>query len=194
MPPLGFLGFPVFALEAWVMYSALCALRVAVPVTGEQRVARGRSVVAGVGAAVFAVATLIGMERFTNSSTVPRLGDLPGLTTTSVDALDRGGVRTPRQLAAATAPRVAALTGADRSRANAVIESARLVMLRGIGTADATALDSLGVDRVCDLVGRDADSLSADVRSLTRRVRPTAPEVRVWIRAAHKACPERSRP
>jgi len=190
MPPLGFLGFPVFALEAWVMYSGLCAVRVAVPVTGEQRLARGRSVVAAIGATAFAVATLIGMEHFTNSSTVPRLSDIPGLTPASVAGLERGGVQTPRQLAAATATRVAALTTTDSIQAEEVIRWARLVMLRGIGSVDATALDALGVNRACDLVGRDASLLSAEVRSLTRRVRPTAAEVRVWIRAARKTCPE----
>jgi hypothetical protein len=188
MPPLGFLGFPVFALEAWVMYSALCALRVAVPVMGEWRVARARTVVAGIGAAAFAVATLIGMEHFTISSTVPQLGDLPGLTSASVTTLERGGLRTPRQLAAATAPRVAAVTTMDSAQAAAAIERARLVMLRGIGATDATALGSLGMHGVCDLVGKDAGALSASVRSLTRRVRPTAAEVRVWIRAAEREC------
>jgi len=190
MPPLGFLGFPVFALEAWVMYSALCAIRIAVPVTGEWHLARGRSVLAGVGAIAFAVATLVGMEHYTISSTVPRLGDLPGLAPATVAALRRGGVQTPRQLAAAVAPRVAALTGMDLTDAEAAIAQARLVMLRGIGSADANALDSLGVHRVCDLVTGDAHTLSAAVRSLTGRVRPTAPEVRVWIRAARDACPE----
>lgn len=72
MPPLGFLGFPVFALEAWSMYAALCALGVAVVPGGSSgRLRRRRVVAATVLATVFTVGVLAGMERFTISSTAP---------------------------------------------------------------------------------------------------------------------------
>lgn len=69
MPPLGFLGFPVFALSAWALYAALCALGVAAPVTGPPTPRGRRSVAAGALAAAFVVITLAGMERYTVSST-----------------------------------------------------------------------------------------------------------------------------
>jgi hypothetical protein len=188
MPPLGFLGFPVFALEAWVMYSSLCIVRVAVPVVGTQSIARVRSIVAGAFAVAFAIAVLVGMEHFTISSTVPRLGDLPGLRPATVAALERGGVGTPRALASAAPARVAAITGSTDEEAEAVVQTARLAMLRGIGAVYVSALAPLGVRSVCDLPGQDANTLSAGVRSATGGVRPSAAEVRVWIRAAEGAC------
>jgi predicted flap endonuclease-1-like 5' DNA nuclease len=188
MPPLGFLGFPVFALEAWAMYSALCAVGVAVPVVGARRVVRGRVVVSSVLAAAFAVGTLLGMERFTISSTAPRLADLPGLTPSAVHALRDAGVRTPRQLAATSPARIAAVTSLDTDQARALVARTQLTLLRGIGVAHATALADLGVTRVCDLVGRDADALSTQIRTAHPGARPTAAEVRVWVRAAERVC------
>jgi len=185
---IGFLGFPVFALEAWVMYSSLCALRVAAPVVGEQPTARARSMVAGALAVTFAIATLLGMEHFTISSTVPQLADIPGLTPGTVAALEHGGVRTPRELASATPSRIAGLIGDGDYQAEAAIQTARLAMLRGIGAVYTSALASLGVHRVCDLTQQNAHTLSARVRSATGGVRPSAAEVRVWIRAAERAC------
>jgi hypothetical protein len=103
MPPFGFLGFPVFALEAWAMYGALCAVGLAVPIgtatagrrssTGsanrrdESRLSAATRGAAAAAAVSFAALTLAGMERWTISSTAPRLGDLPGMTDTRLEQL-----------------------------------------------------------------------------------------------------------
>lgn len=76
MPPVGFVGFPVFALEAWAMYAALASLRLAVPAEGEKRPLPRRTLGAGLVAAGFAAVVLLGMERYTISSVAPRPGDL----------------------------------------------------------------------------------------------------------------------
>jgi len=149
MPPFGFLGFPVFALAAWAMYGALCALGVAVPaVGGASRIRRGRVVVAGALAAAFGVGALAGMDHFTVSSTVPRPAELSAL----------------------------GPAGAEVAR------------LRGMGVAHARALAALGVARVCDLPGRDPGALAAALRAVRPGPRPTEAEVRVWVRAARRAC------
>jgi hypothetical protein len=148
MPPLGFLGFPVFALEAWAMYAALCALRVAVPVTGHGRVRAGRTAAAGATAAAVAILTLIGMERYTISSTVPGRENLATLTPAA----------------------------------------AELAALRGMGVAHARTLGALGITQVCELVDRDPQALADTLRRRRPGQRPTAAEVRVWVRAAERVC------
>jgi len=186
MPPLGFLGFPIFALSGWAMYAALCAAGVAVPVGGDRRVVRGRALAAGLAAAAFAVGTLWGMERFTISSTVPRVGDLPGLSAPDVAALDTDGLRTVRQLAAADPASLVHRGVLDSARARATVETARLAVLRGLGAAHARALQELGIRGPCGLAGRNADSLAAALRSGGRR--PTPAEVRIWVGAAERQC------
>lgn len=71
MPPLGFLGFPFFALEAWALYHALCSFGVAVPPEGRSS-AKPRHLGWAVPlAAAFVVAVMLQMERRTISSTLP---------------------------------------------------------------------------------------------------------------------------
>jgi hypothetical protein len=128
MPPLGFLGFPVFALAAWALYGALCALGVAVPAVGEPgRVRRGRVVVAGLVAAGCAAGTLAGMDHFTVSSTASRPADLVALGPDGADlARLRGmGVAHARALAAEGVVRVCDLPGRDPGALAEALRAAR---------------------------------------------------------------------
>lgn len=99
MPPLGFVGFPFFALEAWAMYHAR---------------PRSSSLVVVLTLA-FSGATLLGMERCTISSTVPptsvwerastdesaRLATLRGIGTEHALVLHAAGVSSVCELATA---------------------------------------------------------------------------------------------
>jgi hypothetical protein len=203
MPPLGFVGFPFFALEAWAMYSALVAMAVALPLqnggteaaepdsSGDRDQSQttggggrpGRRRVAAIGvAALFSGITLLGMERHTISSTVPNLGPLP---------TELQGIGSVWQLAAARAESLAAATGLPLDSTRHMVELARLATLRGIGTGHAHALRQAGVRTVCDLAGADAHSLWAHLhaRNPHHGRRPTEAETRVWVRAARRACP-----
>jgi len=73
MPPFGFTGFAFFALEAWSMYAALCSAGVALSVEGPRALSVRRVMIAGLLAALFSVATLIGMEQWTITSVAPRV-------------------------------------------------------------------------------------------------------------------------
>ena len=216
MPPFGFLGFPVFALEAWSMYHALCVLGVAVPFgerdgrgrrgtdrdgrgrTGTDRDGQGRtgtdrgisrSAFAAVLAAVFAVAILLGMERWTISSVVPRLRDLPGITAQQVTELRQAGIDSPFELADSDSAALAALDWpqplAQRAR-----EAARLTVLRGIGARHASALAAAGIGSICELAKQDPLTLWRTLRNGGPTTRPTPPEMRIWVRAATRRCPD----
>jgi hypothetical protein len=145
MPPFGFVGFSVFALEAWAMYAALAALQVAVPVRGTVTIRRRRTLGAGLLAATFAATVLLGMERYTISSVAPHRGE--------------------------------------------DVAVAELAGLRGIGARHARALMALGIANRCELARADAEPLAAEMRERAGRPRPTAAEVRVWLRAATQSCP-----
>ncbi len=116
MPPFGFLGFPVFALEAWTLFHAVCVMGLAQAPSDSpegRRPARPLWIRLGaVGLAVtFSIGTLLGMERLTISSTVPRLEDIPvgsaelvtlrGMGTEHAGALQGLEIRTVCALAAA---------------------------------------------------------------------------------------------
>jgi hypothetical protein len=130
---------------------------------------------------VFSVATLLGMERYTISSTAPTLGTLPaGLET----------VGSVWELAGADPDSLAATASLPPDSVRRVVELARLATLRGIGSGHAHALTRAGLRGVCDLADADAHNLWAHLHALTPELgrRPTEAEVRVWIRAARRAC------
>lgn len=187
MPPLGFLGFPFFALEAWSMYHALAALKVAVPAAAESRPrgadlearARGpvRAWTAAAAAVAFSAAVLWGMERRTISSTVPKL--------------EIGTVKvTLWEIARSDPLAVARAFRLSTDSAAALVETARLATLRGIGLEHATTLRGIGVETVCELAAGEPGTLWARIHAGKDRPgrRPTEAEVRVWVRAARRAC------
>jgi hypothetical protein len=197
MPPIGFLGFPFFALEAWAMYHALCVLGLAIDPTGVRVAApRFHRVLAALVGGAIAVAVLLGMGRWTISSTTPRLMRLPGVTASEVRAMQDNGYHSVFRLADADESGVAAATGLPPDRAAAIIDLARLVSLRGIGTEHAAELATIGVRTVCQLARRSPGPLWGEIQTAREQrlgvrraaLRPTPPEVRVWVGAARRAC------
>ncbi|UCG89265.1 MAG: DUF4332 domain-containing protein [Gemmatimonadota bacterium] len=188
MPPFGFVGFPVFALEAWSMYHLLCGLGVALPLGITSRLSLRRTVTAGFAAFVFSWGILIGMERNTISSTVPRLGDIPGIDDFASARLRAAGIATVFELAATDPSELSSAGLASREAATAVAR-AGLVRLRGIGAEHGRTLLSLGIGGVCQLATREPGLLTDQIKRRANAVRPTAAEVRVWIRAAGRRCP-----
>jgi hypothetical protein len=173
MPPVGFLGFPFFALEAWSLYYLL--------------VARTRPAVV-IAAVVGVVAVLWGMDRRTFSSTVPYARDLPGVAAPTAGRLEREGLGDAFRIvrAGVTALRAAGLPAGEAERLHAV---ARLAALRGIGAAHAAALEAAGIGSVEALAAADPERLWVALRAASRPspVRPTAAAVRTWVRAARRA-------
>jgi hypothetical protein len=193
MPPLGFVGFPFFALEAWAMYHALAVMGWAIPAAplphhpddggrrramdGEGRPAGRRSLAVYVATAALSIATLLGMERWTISSTVP------------VMAFDTAPELTSPWAVARTDPAdLATRLGVSLDSARSVRARAELIALRGIGSAHAKRLVQAGVTSVCSLALQDAEALWRRLREAESAPRPTQPEVGVWVRAARRAC------
>jgi Domain of unknown function (DUF4332) len=191
MPLLGFLGFPVFALECWSVFHLLACFGISTP---EQPATRPGSLRRKVGTAAagvaFAVFVLAGMERYSIASTTPRLLDVPGLPASVAFRLGSAG-KSAFTLAHESASELARETDASLDQALRWIEAARLATLRGIGTENARRLVTIGVADVATLARQDPDSLVTHLRvaapgALPAR-RPTPAEARVWVRAARAA-------
>ncbi len=199
MPPLGFLGFPFLALEVWAIYHALCVMGFARPTDGHplKRAPRHPAlrVLSAAGAVVFSILVLLGMERWTISSVVPRLDDLPTIDAADAQALARAGIPSPFALATQVPESVATRTGRSADEARRWINAARLATLRGLGAIHAERLRRLDIGSVCELARREPADLwlwlldvPADPAASTPAPRPTPAEVRVWVRAARREC------
>jgi predicted flap endonuclease-1-like 5' DNA nuclease len=198
MPPLGFVGFPLFALEAWTLYHALAAFGVAVPFDGGRTPTRRHLFLTAPAALGLTVGILLGMEAWTISSTAPRVAELPGVPAAHLSAVQQTRPASVFALAAAAPDVLARQAGLAVDDARAVINASRLVTLRGIGTAHARTLQRVGVTTVCQLAGREPAALWSAVHqalaeggsavTLGPAPRPIAAEVGVWVRAARRDC------
>ncbi len=190
MPLLGFGGFPIFALDCFVVYQSLVLAGVALPVerggaTGQRRL--GRTLLAALLAAAFSLGVLNGIDRWTTDSLRPRFEDLWLASETDRQRLAET-YDDIFALARARPSEVASAVGTERSRAEDWVAAARLATLRGIGPANARLLWHAGVRSVADLAAADAGALSAQLRDMSRRPRAASPaRVRIWVRAAQRA-------
>jgi hypothetical protein len=209
MPLPGFLGFPVFALDCFVVYQALVNVDVAVPGWGGSlegappagsesavtavasrsavSVAATRSA-AVASALVFGAFVTLGMERWTIDSTYPELEALPGLTSGELRILQAAGVGSVEALSSAGTGLLSE-HGIETDRARDLVAAAGLTVFRGLGAENASALISAGISTVCALARAEAAAVSRAVRAV--RTDPRAgspPRVRVWIRSAARTC------
>jgi hypothetical protein len=168
MPLVGFLGFPFFALEVWSLYHLFA------PLTTRRTL---------LASAAFVLLVLIGIDHWTVSSTTPALRDLPGVTNGVISRLRAAGWESVFRVAGSPVAELAYRANLSPKDARAAHEAARLVTLRGIGTAHAAVLIGGGVGSVEALAGSDPDSVWMIVRG---GARPTPAEVRVWVRAAQR--------
>jgi hypothetical protein len=188
MPLLGFLGFPVFALECWSVFHLLASYGISTPAEPIRAPVKiGRKIATATAGVAFAVVVLSGMERFTISSTTPSLVEVPGLPPSVAFRLQAAG-QTPYLLARTPPVVVARQANASPDEARRWVDAARLVTLRGIGTRNARRLARIGVTSVASLALQDPDSLAARLTRAPpgqrRAPRPTPAETRIWVRAA----------
>ncbi len=195
MPLPGFLGFPPFAIDCFVIWQALVVAGLAVPRVGPVFPASAkRRGAATVLAAFLAAGALRGMEARTISSYTPRLEGLA----TVVRAAGGDAERTEREAARLAAAGydvfgVAQATPAELARRAALdptssatwVRAARLAVLRGIGTEHARRLIVFaGIDSVERLAAADAGQLALRLARVSDDVVPA--RIRVWVRAARR--------
>ena len=195
MPLLGFFGFPVFALDCFVIYQSLVIAGVAVSPSAVRGAAfklrPARVIPAVLAAVVFCLAALLGMDHWNTDSLRPRLSGLWVMDAQEIRQLARTPYGDVFVLAAASPREVAEAAGASHATARTWVDAARLATFRGIGNENGRLLWEAGVTSVADLAAADPESLSAQLRKMASQSRVAAtPKVRVWVRAARSAISE----
>lgn len=170
MPIPGFFGFPPFSVECFILWQAILLAGVGVPRWGETiRASTAKRVAWAVGATVFSIGVLIGMEHLTVDSYKPVLyGE---------DAF---------QLAKRTPEEVSRSAGIELAAAEQRIEEARIATLRGIGTDNLRALQRVGIFTREQLARQNWRTLDATLEHTMGRDYVDA-RVRVWIRGARRS-------
>ncbi len=195
MPPSGFLGFPPFALECYVLINLLTVFRRGRGWEAPDRVglgaARGVAVAAVVIACLFNAAVYVGIDRFTVQSYNPTLAEMEGIPRALADRLSRLGIDSPHTLLKRTdSPDRLAMLSRQGDIAEgdllAARSAAQLADLNGLGAAHANELRRLGITRVEDLASQEPEDLVVRWRAVAGRKPPSLPQVKVWVRAARR--------
>ena len=195
MPPLGFLGFPPFAVECYVLVNLLSRFRRGrgweEPEQIGPGVPRSMAIAAVAVASLFNAAVYAGIDRFTVQSYLPALADIEGVPDDLLPRLSRLGIDSPHTLLkhTSTPGQVAALShqaSIPEETLRSLRASAELVDLKGLGSVHYNELRRLGIRRVEELAAQDPEVLVVRWREVAQRDPPTLSQVKVWVRAARR--------
>ena len=197
MPLLGFLGFPVLALNAFACYATLCHFirggrhwEAVAEATVDPPVPRRYAAAVAV-ALLFSFLSGAASLRFSVESRRPVLAALDGLDEQAAGALRDADIPTPERLYRTVGDRggsaLAGVTGIDPRRLDRAYRHAALTLHKGMGTDMARLLQRIGIRQVSDLAAADPRALyhrlSGAAKGQGRPV-PRQAEVKVWVRAA----------
>jgi hypothetical protein len=202
MPLLGFLGFPPFAVECYVIYNFISLFRYkrgweqdAYRIHGERKTSRSLRLVTLLAICVFYVISTRAIDRYTIRSTLAILDDFPSLTEEEIEQLNRVEIHTADDLVYKTRTpdeynQILGRVNLSPGRLTELISQARLIELKGLGINDFLLLKSVGIDSVDRLAQHDPEELyeklaRVDPSSSTTRP-PSRAQVKIWILAARQ--------
>ncbi|MBW2057654.1 MAG: DUF4332 domain-containing protein [Deltaproteobacteria bacterium] len=200
MPLLGFLGFPPFAVECYVIYNFISLFRHkrgweqdSYMVNREKKVSRGLKLATACGIFLFYLLSTQAIDRYTVRSTLATVEDFPGLTKEEREQLEGAGIHTADELVhRACSPdyygRGSMRLGLSPDRLAELVGKARLIELKGLGVENFLLLEKVGVDSVESLARQDPDELYEMLLRAGRQESaarsPSRAEVKIWILAA----------
>jgi hypothetical protein len=199
MPYLGFLGFPPFAVQAYVMYNTISLLR-----SGRgweessYRLAPGRrtrpltATLTAILIISFSILVFRAIDLHTVDSYYPRLKDAYWIEPRYQDELPKVGITTLDDLISKTVDKkerdeLALRLLVPREELIRWVEMAQLAQLKGLGIENLRLLEKVGVDSVSTLAGQDPDELYTKLKEAFQGGRiPRKAIIQLWIKGAQK--------
>jgi len=199
MPFLGFLGFPPFAVQAYVIYNFIALFR-----SGrgwEEYTCRLRPEKKTRPLSIILTAALIGsfsilIFRAIDSNTVdsyyPRLEDAYWIEPQYRRELPKVGIATFDDLLSKTREKkemdeLALRLLIPKEVLIQWLEKARLVQLKGLGVENLRLLEGVGIDSISALAKQYPEILYDKIEQVSReRVPPQEAKIRIWVREARK--------
>jgi hypothetical protein len=202
MPLAGFLGFPPFAVQCYVIYNFISLFRYHrgweednYRLNQGKRVSFGLKVSSFLIGSIFCLSTFSAMDMITVSSYWPQLQELKAIPSEIVARLSLRDITTPQGLLA--------ISSTDQQRDELAQELnvavgevlrwnkiAELAELKGMGTAHANLLVEAGIDSVSSLAKQTPETLYSTllIQYKGKKIAPPREAIlKIWIRAANKA-------
>jgi hypothetical protein len=199
MPFLGFLGFPPFAIQAYVMYNSVSLFRFGrgweestYPLHLEKKTRPLTTVLTAILIGSFCVLIFRAIDLKTVDSFYPRLKDAYWIETRYRNELPKVGVTSLDDLLSRTKEKwerdeLALRLLVSKEELIHWVEKAQMVRLKGLGVENLRLLEGAGVHSVSDLAAEDAERLHQRMEEIYqgRRI-PKKSKIRIWIKEAVK--------
>ena len=199
MPFPGFLGFPPFAVQAYVMYNFISLFRfnrgwveTTYRLHPDQKTRRLTSVLTAILMISFFVLMFRAIDLETVDSYYPRLKDAYWIEPHYRAELPKVGIVSLEDLLQKTKDKterdeLALRLLAPREEVIPWIEKARLALLKGLGVDHLRLLEGAGISSLPALALQDPDKLYERLTQIyPDRPIPSLPKIRIWIHAAQK--------
>jgi hypothetical protein len=202
MPLLGFLGFPPFAVECYVIYSFLSLFRYgrgweqdSYELHDERKTSRRFRLITTLFLVLFYIISTRAIDRYTVDSTLPILDDFPALTANEREQLEGLGITTMDDLSYKSRTpegykRILGRLNFSPDRLDELVRQARLIGLKGLGIDHFLLLQEAGIDSVEELAKEDLEGMTEKLRnatsSHTKARQPTRPQIKLWIMEARR--------
>lgn len=199
MPFLGFLGFPPFAVQAYVMYNFISRFRsgrgweeTTYRLNMQKKTRPLTIVLTGILITSFSVLIFKAIDSYTIDSYYTRLEDAYWIEPQYRSELPKVGITTLGELLSKTKEKderdaLALRLLVPREVLTQWVEKARLVRLKGLGVENLRLLESVGIDSISALAKEDPERLYDRLKELPREgIPPRKAMTRIWVRAARE--------
>ena len=199
MPFLGFLGFPPFAIQAYVIYNFISLFRFkrgweesTVNLNPEHKTRRLTSILTAILMVSFFTLIFPAIDIKTVDSYYPRLKDAYWIDPQYQMALPKVGITSLEDLVQKTEDRkerdeLALRLLIPREELIPWIEKAQLALLKGMGIENLRLLERVGVSSVSALAFQDPGQLQQKMNQPSHgRSAPRLSKIRIWTKAAQK--------
>jgi len=198
MPYLGFLGFPPFAVQAYVMYNFVSLFRSkrgweesTYRLNMEIKTRPLTSVLTPILIASFSVLIFRAIDAKTVDSFYPRLEDAYWIETQYQKELPKVGISTLEDLKSKTRDRketdeLALRLLIPKELLIQWVEEAHLVQLKGLGVENLRLLQGVGIHSISALAKADPGKLYDKIEQDFPGRAPGKAKIRIWVREARK--------
>jgi hypothetical protein len=200
MPYLGFLGFPPFAIQAYVMYNTLSLFRChrgweqsSYRLNPKKKTSVTTTVLAAILIVSFSVLVFRTIDLKTVDSYTPRLSDAYWIPPQYRTELPKVGITGLDDLISKTKDRkerdeLALRLLIPREELLLWVERAHLVRLKGLGVENLRLLQGVGINSVPALSSEDPSQLQKRmIQNHTGRPVPNLSKLRIWVREAQRS-------
>lgn len=205
MPVLGFLGFPPFTIECYILYNFISLFRYqrgweedSYRLNQGKRVKFSRRLTPSLVGIAFCLFTFNAMDEKTVNSYWPKLRDLKTISHEVAVTLASLGISTPTELLTKAGSgqekkKLALKLKVSESEIARWMRAAELAELKGMGTQNANLLNKTGIENILDLANQDPAVLYKELLALKKTdpqgegiIVPREAIIRVWVREAQK--------